>query len=204
MIDFLESQDLNGLPAEPAELLLLYSVCMVYEMQSIPPRPRKSRTCSEYESKIAAISHTDVDTQAAFKSAILDLWINGKPMEEICSSLDLNESVYSFISYEIPENAIWILRYVRILFPQLREIVLSLMEYIRAGSRSPVAIELKDVHPGLKRTSMCVIERKFSLKQPEDFLSVPEAQFVEAFKGKGELAKEIYEAIRQRLNSVTT
>jgi replicative superfamily II helicase len=204
LIDFLDSQDLNALSAESVELLLLYSVCLVYELQSIPPLPRKSRTCSEYMSKIAAITGTNVDPRAAFKTAILDLWINGKPVEDICKTLDLNESVYSFISYEIPENATWILRYVLTLFPQLREIILSLMEYVRAGSRSPVAIGLKDVHPGLKRTSMCVIERKFSLKQPEDFLLVPEVQFVEAFKGKSELAKEIYEAIKQRLNSRTT
>ncbi len=199
VIVFLRSADLSRLSSETVELLLLYAVCLVYELQNIPPLFRKSSTCSAYASKIAATMQTKIDERAVFKTAILDLWINGTLVEDICRKLDLNESVYSFISYELPENAIWILRYLRILFPELKEIVSSLIEYVQVGSKSPFAIALKDAHPGLKRTSICAIEAKFTLRQPADFLSISETQFVRGFEQKRELAKDIYETVKNRL-----
>jgi replicative superfamily II helicase len=199
VIGFLNSINLNDLRRESIELLLLYAVCLVYELQNIAPQYRKSPMCSAYASKIEAAARAQIDERAAFKSAILDLWVNGMLVEDICRKLDLNESVYSFISYELPENAIWILRCVPILFPALKEVASGLIEYLRVGSKSPFAIALKDTHPGLKRTSICAIEAKFSVKEPKDFLSISEKEFVKVFERKKGLAEDIYKAVRDRL-----
>ncbi len=200
IIDFLGKVETESLTKQQRELVVLYAACLPYEIANHKPDFRRSAASQDVILRLSDITKIPVEKNAAFKVAILKMWIDGIIVEDIIHRLSLDSSDFSFVSSDLPVNVGWILRALNSIAGNLKETrntISDLITFVEMGSRSELEISLRGI-PHLGRNSVISICKDFAVHTESDLKSLSEAAFLSHFRDKPGLAKDIYNAIRER------
>lgn len=183
--------------------LCLYNIVgLAFEMRLNPldhvSEKSQSRTEMSHAIALRALS-IPFDKWSLRIGSALEMWANGRAVEDIIRALSLTAADYGLLEELIPKNGAWVLQSMKLILMALRngsELAASverLMTSVSSGTNNEIAKSLIswDI-PGLGRSSALHIVDRFGPKDVKALSKVNEGEFLKEFSAKPELSKRVF------------